>query len=395
MARARRDKGDGSVYQDAHGIWRASIELGYRNGKRWRKKFSGPTRREVVAKLERARKEHQTGVDVSDTQTVSEYLQRWIAVAVRPSKAPRTVASYEQLRRLYVEPHLGRLRVRELRPEQAQRFVNTLLKQRMKRYPERTLSARTVEMVVDMLHAAWEQARIWGYVVSNVWETVQLGRVESAPIVALTIEQVRLLLAAAAGDRLEALYWLALAVGLRKGELLGLRWSDLDWDRGTLKVTGQVQTVEGKTQRLDRGKTASSETTIPLPSVLLDKLRDHRDLQDRDRSRVDTTWEEHDLIFSSSNGRPISPRNMSKYFKGLLRRAGLPEATRFHDLRHSCVTLLISLDVHPKVISQIARHSSISVTMDRYGHVIDEQQRAASGKITELFRERKGGVVEH
>ena len=198
--------------------------------------------------------------------------------------------------------------------------------------------------------------------------------------------QSRALLATVAGHRLEALYRVALSLGLRRGEVLGLRWSDIDFERATLRVTGALQRYRGKLERAST-KTAASAQPISLPPVLLATLRRHQRAQERERAAAGTRWKEHGLVFTTALGTPIEPRNLIRHFKGVLKRAGLPQTIRFHDLRHSCATLLIAQGVHPRVVMEILRHSQISTTMNTYAHVLPRLQQDATAKIEELLDE--------
>jgi integrase len=204
-------------------------------------------------------------------------------------------------------------------------------------------------------------------------------RVEKHLITPLTIEEARALLSAVRDDPLEALFRIAISLGLRRGEILGLRLEDLDLERCELRVTGALQRIRGKLVRTTP-KTKSSVRTLSLPETMVQVLRDHLDRQ-RD------SLPDAEYVFVSSHGTPIDPRNLLRRFKGALECAGLPTTIRFHDLRHSCATFLIAQGEHPRVIMGVLGHAQISTTMDIYGHMMPETQRSAAAKIDELLND--------
>jgi integrase len=192
------------------------------------------------------------------------------------------------------------------------------------------------------------------------------------------------LLAAVAGHRLEALYRIALALGLRRGEVLGLLWANIDRTKKTLRITGALQRVQGRLERSEP-KTRAGARTLLLPDVLVDLLAEHQRRQAEERLVWGAEWQDHDLVFPTERGTPMEPSNLNRHFKIALKRAGLPATTRFHDLRHSCATFLIAQGVHPRVVMEILGHSQISLTMNTYGHVLPETQREATTKVADLF----------
>jgi integrase len=259
----------------------------------------------------------------------------------------------------------------------------------------------TVRNVRATLRRALNQALRWQYVQRNIATLVDVPRYrddededegdadQAKPefaIQSLDEAQARALLKAVEGHRLETLYRIALSLGLRRGEVLALRWADIDFERATLRVTGLLQRLRGK---LERGttKTTSSARGIDLPPVLLAQLKQRRAKQEEEQKAAGEAWQDTGLVFTTRHGGPIEPRNLIRHFKQVLKQAGLPATIRFHDLRHSCATLLIAQGVHPRVVMEILRHSQISTTMNTYAHVLPRLQRDATTKIEELFDE--------
>jgi integrase len=212
------------------------------------------------------------------------------------------------------------------------------------------------------------------------------GKVAPRPsaIHALTPEQAELFLVIVESERLKALYWTTLLLGLRRGEALGLLLDDLDLEGQRLRISGAMQRQKGKGMvRLDNAKTEASETWLPLPDVLIPILRAQLAMLDQERTYKG--WKENGLLFPSSVGTPIGDRNLIRHYKAMLERGTLPNI-RFHDLRHSCATLLITLGVHPRIIMEILRHTQISTTMNLYGHAIPEVNRQAVNGLGELLQ---------
>jgi integrase len=392
MAQRRRGRGEGSIHERPDGRWCASIDLGIVDGKRKRKYIYGATRKEVVEKLKAAQIAQATGANLAvERISVAQFLDRWIDDVVSKRNKARTVDGYKQIIKDHLKPHLGRHQLDKLRPEHVQAMLNALAAQGLK--------YNTLRNIRAALRRALNQAMRWQYVQRNVATLVDVPRYrhdtdddkgdEEQPSPEFTIqpldeEQARALLDVVAGHRLEALYRIALSLGLRRGEVLALRWSDIDFERATLRVTGLLQRLRGK---LERGttKTASSARGIDLPPVLLAQLKQRRTAQEREQRDAGQAWQDNGLVFTTRLGTPIEPRNLIRHFKWVLKKAGLPETIRFHDLRHSCATLLIAQGVHPRVVMEILRHSQISTTMNTYAHVLPRLQRDATTKIEELI----------
>jgi integrase len=380
----RRGHGEGAIYQrKSDGRWCASVDLGFVQGKRRRKLLYGATRKEVGEKLKTILLEQQAGLNIAPhEQTVASFLAHWLEQSVRPHLRPMTYRSYEQVVRLYLVPHIGRHQLSKLAPEHVQRMVNTLRTSGGKK--GQGLAARSVNYIRNVLRKALNQALKWGYVLRNVAQLVEVPRLERHTITPLSQEQARRLLEAVKGHRLEVLYRVALSFGLRRGEVLGLRWEDIDFAAQTLRVALAVQRQYGRLVLVPT-KTTASARVLPLPPVLLALLRQHQANQQQERAVYGADWEEHGLVFPSTRGTPLEPRNLIRHFKAVLERVGLPSHIRFHDLRHSCATLLIAQGVHPRVVMEMLGHSQISVTMNTYGHVLPETQRQAARQLDELL----------
>lgn len=375
----RRGKGEGSITKLADGRWQARIDLGYVNGRRKRKAFYGKTRREVVEKLKKALADHQQGtLALDERQTVGQFLTHWLENVARPSVRPRTYASYAQLIRVHILPHLGRVPLARLTAQQVQAFLNA-------RHGA-GLSARTVQYLHAILRRALGQAEKWGLVARNVARLATPPRVERRVPRPLTVEEARRLLDAVRGDRLEALYTVALSLGLRQGEALGLRWQDVDLEQGLLTVRYQLQRIDGKLV-LTEPKTVRSRRTIQLPAIALEALRAHKVRQLEERLKAGPAWQgwDHDLVFTTTIGTPLEARSIVRHFHKLLQKAGLPRMP-FHNLRHTAASLLLAQGLDIRVVQQVLGHSQIALTANLYAHVMPVLLKEAAARMDALLR---------
>lgn len=298
---------------------------------------------------------------------------------IKPHRRPRTYSSYADTVRLHLKPRLGHHQLAKLTAAQVQAMINTMAA---------TGGTRIAQYTRGVLQQALNRAVKWDLVSRNVVLATDRPRNIPRTITPLTEEQAQQLLEAVTGHRLEALYRLALALGLRRGEVLALRWVDINLDQQTLQISGSLQRVQGKLVRSEP-KTKAGARTFLLPEVLVELLADHQRQQVEERQIWGEEWADHGLVFPAERGTPLEPRNLHRHFKLALKRAGLPVTTRFHDLRHSCATFLIAQGVHPRVVMEILGHSQISLTMNTYGHVQSETQRDATSKVAGMFGKRK------
>jgi integrase len=322
----RRGHGEGSIHRRQDGTWCAIVDLGWINGKRKRKYLYGNTRKEVADKLKSAHRDQADGVDLAlEQQTVAEFLDAWLEQTVKIRNREGTYETYAQIVRSHITPAIGKFQLTKLTPEHVQVMLNRL--------SSTGLAPRTIRNVRAVLRDALNQAVKRRRIPYNVATLVEIPRADKPAIIPLTPEQARKLLSAVRGDPLEGLYRVALSLGLRRGEILALRWEDIDFDQRELKVTGSIRRVGGVLRRR-LPKTQSSVRKLPIPAILLQVLRQHRARQDKTRQQ--DGWQEHGLVFPSSVGTLMEPGNLHRHFKAVLVRARLPATIRFHDLRHSC-----------------------------------------------------------
>ena len=374
MKARRRGNGEGTILKRSDGRWTAAIVLDD-GGRKW---IYGKTRREVADRLTKIQRDVAEGRSVvNERLTVAQYLNRWLYEVAKQRTRPMTWRGYEHLVRLHILPTLGRIPVAKLSPQ----HVHSLIAHKIR---EGHLAPRTIQYMHSVLRAALNQAVRWRMVHYNAAAMVSAPRGTRLEPKVLTPEQARQLLDAARGDRLEALYSVALALGLRQGEALGLKWSDVDLDAGILRVRRAAQRIPHQGTQLVETKTVRSRRTLVMPPVVIAALRSHRARQNLERLAAGERWIDNDLVFASMTGTVSDGPNVTHRFRRLLKKAGLPPM-RFDDLRHACASLLLVQGVHPRVVMETLGHSQISLTMNTYSHVLPALQREAADRMEAIL----------
>ena len=374
MSAGRRGNGEGTILKRTDGRWAAAIVL--EDGSR--KWIYGKTRRDVAGRLTKIQRDILEGRPViNERLTLAEYMNRWLYDLAKQRTRPMTWRGYEHLVRMHILPTLGRVRLAKLTPQ----HVHILIARKTR---EGRLAPRTIQYMHSVLRAALNQAVRWRMVHYNAASLVSAPRGARIEPKVLAPEDARRLLEAARGDRLEALYSVALALGLRQGEALGLKWSDIDSDAGILRVRRAAQRIPHQGTQLVETKTPRSRRTLVMPPVVISALRAHRSRQVIERLAAGRDWVELDLVFPSRLGTLADGPNITHRFHQLLTKAGLPQM-RFHDLRHACASLLLIQGVHPRVVMETLGHSQISLTMNTYSHVLPALQREAAEKMEAIL----------
>lgn len=372
----KRGNNEGNIRQRADGLWEARLSL--EGGKR--KSFYGKTRADVARQLAAAIRDRDAGLPVAGggRLTVAQFLDGWLE-RVKSSLKPRTHTRYAELAR-HVSESVGTLPLVRLTPARIEHLYADKIAE--------GLSTSTAHHIHAVLHKALGDAYRKGLLAHNPCDRVDAPRMAKYRGAVLTAEQSRAVLDTAADDRLCALYTLALTTGARLGELLALRWKDIDLDDKVLRINGTMQYIGGALS-IQTPKTEGSRRAIALTSLGVDALRAHRKRQAEERLAIGPDWEDGDLVFCTPIGGPIDGRTLLRSdFYPLLARAGVPRV-RFHDLRHSAATFLVSLGVPMAVVAQILGHSSIRVTGDTYSHVSVAMQRQAMNDLDALLRKRQ------
>jgi integrase len=375
---ARRANGEGSIFRRKDGTW--SAELSYRDhyGTLRRRTVYGKTQAEVRAKFRDARERIESGAPVKDaSMTVAAWLEDWITKSLAASdRKQATKDLYATLARTHLVPTVGTIPLGQLRPSDVEALVVT------KR--DAGLSASTIRTIYTVLRSALDIAARDGLIRSNPAAAVRRPGVERKDAPHLTADQAQVLLEAINGDRLESLFRVMLATGLRRGEALGLHWSDVDLDAALLRVRWTLSRTS-RGLKLDKPKTDRSRRTVPLPRSAVEALRAHRERQDDERRAAADAWTDGGLVFTTEIGTPLEPRNVLRWFEVLVERAGLHGVT-LHTLRHSAASFLLAAGTHTKVVQEHLGHSSYAITADIYSHVGPAQQREAADRLDEALR---------
>lgn len=307
--------------------------------------------------------------------TVAQYLTTWLA-AVKPSLRESAWARYEELARLHILPTLGSLVLSRLTAQ----HLNALYAQKL----EEGLSPSTVNYIHRTMHKALQDGQRSELVQRNVADLDMAPRMAETEMEVFTAEQARIFLEAIRGDRLEALYVLAITTALREGELIALKWQDVDLDRGFAQVRSSHRKMKGRFI-VNLPKTVRGRRKVALTKIAVTALKQHRERQATEKEEMGAAWQENDLVFPNETGGRMDGITVYRHrFLPLLKRAGLP-LIRFHHPRHTSATLLLLQGVHPKVVSEMLGHSTVSITLDLYSHVLPEMQRDATRALDKLL----------
>ncbi|HJR07737.1 MAG TPA: tyrosine-type recombinase/integrase [Pyrinomonadaceae bacterium] len=312
---------------------------------------------------------------------VKDYLDKWLKTAARPRLRERTYDDYSELLKRYVRSDLGEKRLCDVRPLDIQNLYADMTR--------RGLSARTVRYTHAILASAFKQAIRWQMLIHNPCEAIELPRAERREMSAFSPKEAEEFLKAAKENEHGVIFAFALATGMRPEEYLGLKWSDLDMEKGTAIVRRVLVRRKGGGWYFGETKTSRSRRTIPLPTSLVKMLTDHRRKQMEGRLKAGAAYQNNDLVFATGEGTPHNSRNLAqRHFQAILKSANLPQKFRLYDLRHSCATLLLMAGENPKVVSERLGHASVVLTLDTYSHVLPSMQLAATEKLEKMLFSR-------
>lgn len=373
----RRAPGEGTLYQRSDGRWVGAIQYRDAAGRKRRKPVYGRSQSEARQKLRQAITSLDAGLPIPDARTtLGAWLNDWLAQEVRPRLAWSTYQSYESYVRVHIIPAIGKVSLAKLTPGHVERLMNGMLKE--------GLSPRSVQLTQAILRRALARAEKWGLVARNVASLVDPPTQYHKEFRLLEPAETQRLMDTLQDERLWALFFVALTLGLRSGELRGLRWIDVDLNAGQLQVQQSIQRIEG-TLQAKPPKTEKSRRRLPLPAVTCEALRQHRERQELEREFAGGDWRDHGLVFTTRIGTPIDAANLTHEFQRALARHGFPRM-RLHDLRHACASYLISSGVEMRIVMEILGHSQISLTANLYAHVLPLTSAIALSKMDDLFR---------
>ncbi|SRR6266851_2687871 len=346
------------------------VDLGWQDGRHVRKYVQGRNRDEVRERVKALIRNIDDGLPPpAHSPRMNEFLANWLS-AVKPALRRSTYVSYEGVVRLHLMPEIGRLALEKLTVDDIAGLIG-----RKGRDPH--LSATTVRYILLILRNALNKAVRWGLVARNVAALVDPPRISHKEVRVLSPEETLKLLGAARGEAIEGLLVIAVSTGVRLGEALALQWKDVDLERREVRISKSLQRIPGQGQVVSETKTRRGRRALVLPMRTVEALRTHRSEQQSWRRAAGPSWNEHDFVFTSSSGQPLDQRNVLRMFRRVLRRAKLPKM-RFHDLRHSCASLLLAEHTDPRVIMETLGHSNISVTLNMYAHVMPALKRDAA-----------------
>lgn len=398
---AKRANGEGTISKRLKNGktvgWRGAVSLGYdAQGQPLRKTVSGRTQEEVRERMAALLSAQHTGMLAdSGGLTVAAYLDRWMQAKERDGVKPNTLRSYRDTARLYLIPSLGCKKLEKLTPLDVEAMLSALRKVGK--------SPQVLGYTLRVLKMALRQAVRWQMVPRNVAEAIKPPKVTRPELHVWTPEQVAAFLDASQVHRLHAAFYLALMTGMRRGELLGLQWEDIDWERSRLKVRHNLVEVrsEAKPGKLHVGrptvssvelvlqtpKTAGSRRTVVLSPGTLSKLEEHRRRQQAERTHAAEAWQGSatgGFVFATEIGTATDPRNFYRWFVNLVGQANVPRI-RFHDLRHTAASLMVRRGIAPKTVSERLGHADVGFTLRTYTHLYDEQREEAAFDISDFF----------
>ncbi len=389
MARSRhRGHGEGTIYQRADGRWCSQVTIGTnpKTGKPKRKTFYGRTRREVAEKLAKVQRELTTGLYIEPSEiSLGTWLDKWLTEYKKPQLKQSTFEDYEMLIRVHIRPALGNIPLAKLQPHMLQAFYNDKLESG-RHDGKGGLSTRTVRYFHAVIRQALEQAVKEGILPRNVADATNPPVVKNKPMQPLTEEELLSIFEAAKGDRYFAAYVLVATTGMRRGELCGLCWDCVDLEQGTATVRRQLLVFKDGLSLEDTTKSKRGRRSIALTDDAARELRAHRRRQAQERLLMGQAYQDNNLVFAREDGTPTDPREFTKRFQRILKRAGLP-VVRLHDLRHTHASLLLSRGVHPKIVQERLGHASIRMTLDLYSHLAPGLDEAAAATLNGLIKE--------
>ncbi|MFG2194458.1 tyrosine-type recombinase/integrase [Streptomyces sp. NPDC048639] len=377
--RKRNPNGAGTITKRKDGRYQCAVYVLQPDGTRARKFAYGKTWADCDAKRRELLDKVDQGVPVpTRSARLSEWLPYWLDNVIKPRRKLSTYDKYEAHARLYLVPMIGAKRLESLGVADVRRFLVQL---------ENKTTAATAKESHRVLRTALTAACREELVTRNVASLVEPPRAKSRELSPWTLEETLDFLAAARKDPLYGAFVLAVAMGLRRGEIVGLRWTDVDLDQRVLYVRQQTQRRRGVLY--DDDPKGRRRRAVPLPAMCIAPLRWHRMRQAEAKQRAGDAWTDEGYVFATRTGRPVEPRNVYRSFTRVAESAGL-RVIRLHDARHGCATLLTAAGVAPRVVMEILGHSQISITMDVYTHVVQDTQREAISHMDRLLKRRPG-----
>lgn len=372
----KRSNSEGSIFKKPNGKWRAQVSL---DGKRL--SFTAATKRECVDWIRDTQHQIDQGLTIKGTEiTLNEFLVDWLKT-IRVSKAESTHKLYHWFSHKKIIPHLGKILISDLRPDRIQRYYEHML-------TKEGSSEHQVSTIHKVLRLALNHAMKMGYIARNPAVGTTPPKPKQKEMSFYDENQVQVFLDAALeiGDRFYPIYYMAIHTGMRQAELMGLKWSDLDWTNKTITVIRQVLHLKGDGYKFTKPKSKSGIRSVFLGDKALEVLKEQRETIEELKANVNRDWTELDLIFPSNVGTPLMASNIRRGFHRLIEESELPKI-RFHDLRHTAASLMLNHGIPVLIASRRLGHSKPSITMDVYGHMIPSKQAEAATLLDQLMKQ--------
>ncbi len=380
----------GSIIKRGKSSYTIVLNLGNdpRTGKRKQQWVSVKgTKKDAEKRLSELFHQLDTGTFMRPTKTtLAEYLERWLKDYAWPNLAPRTAEGYETIVRQHLIPKLGNLSLTQLRPEHLQKYYSEMLSIGRCDRPG-GLSAQTVRHHHTALHKALQTAVEWGLLNRNVADAIKPPRTQRPEMKTWDEDDITRFLEAAKETPYHCLFYLALFTGMRRSELLGLKWSDVDLILGEASVTRSLHHLRDGSIVFRSPKTAKGRRTVALPPSATLLLKEHRERQKLEQAMLGVLSGDDDLVFSHLDGKPLRPNTITRAWTILADRAGV-KVIRLHDARHTHASLMLKQGIHPKIVQERLGHATIAVTLDTYSHVAPGLQEAAAKRFDEVFTAR-------
>ncbi|MCM3079598.1 site-specific integrase [Brevibacillus invocatus] len=363
--------------------WSFAISLGTdETGKRRQITRSGfKTKKEAEIACAEMITKYDTGeLVISKKQTLESYLQFWLENHAKSTLRTSSYTNHETVINSRIIPALGKVELDKLTPIQVTKYLTELQKE--------DLSADYVKYIHAVLKKAINQAVKWQLIPKNIMDHVDPPRLTAKEIITWTPEQANEFLSYAEKDKYYIAFVLAIYTGMRRGEILGLRWKDIDFEQAKISIQQTLYRPANQGIIFQEPKTKSAKRRIAIPQFVLQELKRHKARQNKFRLEYGAGYEDHDLVVSYDDGRPQDPRNLLRHYERITKKSGLPPI-RFHDLRHTHATMLLQMGEHPKVVSERLGHSRVGITMDVYSHVMPDMQKDAADNFEKMMKQKR------
>jgi integrase len=373
----KRGKGEGTIYQRKDGLWTAQITTGINpaTGKSVRKTYYGQTRSEAARKMNEGLNKIQKGIlETAKRETLNDWFEEWIE-GRKYAIEEGTYLNYKDLYRCHLERAIGHIKLKDLKTIHIQTLFNSI-------HENKKLAVSSLKRVHMVLNACLKKAVKKGLISRNPCDLLELPKSEHKEMQVMKSEELPIFLNAIKNSPHYTAFMLELNTGLRRGELLGITWKDIDLETGTLTIRQQL-TGNGRIKGL---KTESAYRTIQIQGEIIKILKKHKKQQTERQLMLGAAYNNNDLVFCNDDGRKLIPRVVTAHYKDILKRAGINPKLRFHDLRHSFATFLLETGkVSPKTLSEMLGHSNVKFTLQVYTHVTDRMKGEAAEAISGIL----------